>query len=433
MKRELNAKFIDSAKPEGGKDRTDYFDTLIAGLCLRVSANGKKVWSLHYTKPGTRKRAKFKIGRYPDLGLKAARERASGLRVALQDGVDPHAAKAAKIASNASALLVTDLLDRRFKAKAEGKQRNEADVKRRYDRYIRPVIGNLAVRDFDASIHHQMVLSPIIERGAIQMANVVHRDLVALFGYAVNKVPGIKYNLMGGTEAPAKYVPCDRALSAEEIKILWHNLAKTFPRDQGRVLILKLLLATGQRSNEVAGMAHSEIDLDKRLWTIPEDRVKNGYTHAVPLSDLAMKLIREARTISSSDKWLFPIHSSSAPRNADAPTDSGHVGSMIAKMRFVESGLAEGPCAGVDYWTPHDLRRTVVSHMLNIDNGLDIPDHHVSCVVNHRSSKDASITHKVYNTNNYNREKRAALDKWGKWLSDLVGEEVPEYGLRLVS
>ena len=56
--------------------------------------------------------------------------------------------------------------------------------------------------------------------------------------------------------------------------------------------ILKLLLLTGQRRGEVAGMTWGELDLDRAVWSMPAGRTKNGLPHDVPLSQQAVALLR---------------------------------------------------------------------------------------------------------------------------------------------
>jgi integrase len=48
--------------------------------------------------------------------------------------------------------------------------------------------------------------------------------------------------------------------------------------------LARLLLVTGQRRNEVAGMRRYEIAEANAVWTIPAARTKNGLAHEVPLS-----------------------------------------------------------------------------------------------------------------------------------------------------
>src|SRR5688572_18836181 len=75
----------------GATDRTDYFDTDVRGFGLRVTANGVKSWIYLYRINGRPRR--YTIGRYPDLSLADARDRAKAARNDVAKGMDPSAAK----------------------------------------------------------------------------------------------------------------------------------------------------------------------------------------------------------------------------------------------------------------------------------------------------------------------------------------------------
>jgi len=87
MKRHLTDRFCAGAKPRDGEIQTDYFDTQVSGLALRVTQNGHRSWTFHCTLGGKRKRLTF--GTYPTVSLSAARTRADEARAAIAEGRDP--------------------------------------------------------------------------------------------------------------------------------------------------------------------------------------------------------------------------------------------------------------------------------------------------------------------------------------------------------
>src|SRR5262249_6722644 len=87
MKRHLTDRFCAGAKPRDGEIQTDYFDTQVSGLALRVTQNGHRGWTFHGTLGGKRKRLTF--GTYPTVSLSAARTRADEARAAIAEGRDP--------------------------------------------------------------------------------------------------------------------------------------------------------------------------------------------------------------------------------------------------------------------------------------------------------------------------------------------------------
>jgi hypothetical protein len=109
---ELTDKFCQAAKATSGR-KIDYFDTLVKGLVLRVSATGMKSWYAVYGPPA--KRRWLKLGSYPEIPLgsdKGARQRARNTRAKVGDGGDPVAEKKAEAASQTVADLVENYIKR---------------------------------------------------------------------------------------------------------------------------------------------------------------------------------------------------------------------------------------------------------------------------------------------------------------------------------
>ena len=113
---------------------------------------------------------------------------------------------------------------------------------------------------------------------------------------------------------------------------------------------IKLSLATAQRIGEVSGIALSEFDLNDTapMWTIPSSRAKNREPHRVPLSLIALQIIREAREVAGDLPWLFP-----------SPTAEGPIDPHAATKALGRARSTLGP---VDFRV-HDLRRTAATRM----------------------------------------------------------------------
>ena len=139
----------------------------------------------------------------------------------------------------------------------------------------------------------------------------------------------------------------------------------------------------------------SGADLPKALWTIPAERSKNGEQHKVPLSDMALELIAEARSTAINGKLIN--------RSPDA----------IAQA--LNYALAHDKLPVSD-WTAHDLRRTVCTHLAK----MQFAPLHIGAVVNHRQVTKSGITLGVYVQCDYAKEKREALDAWADRLAGIV-------------
>jgi integrase len=191
---------------------------------------------------------------------------------------------------------------------------------------------------------------------------------------------------------PAEENERERSLTEEEIKALWPaftNLGYPFGH------ALKFLLVTGQRRGEVAGLKWSEIDGEG--WVLPGTRAKAKQGHRVPLSSLALEMLKET------------------PRIGDLVFMSGKGRGPLegwdAAKRRVDSFLTE-PIAP---WRIHDLRRTMATQMRSI--GIDRLV--VSKLLNHAES---GIT-KTYDRYAADPEKAAAMERWAQRLTEIITGE----------
>ena len=196
----------------------------------------------------------------------------------------------------------------------------------------------------------------------------------AMFSWAVGR-GDLDRNPMEKMPKPEDNSPRERTLSEAEIRILWAGISDAC-EIKSVARILKLCLVTAQRVGEVAGMARAELDLEAGTWKIPEARSKNKHAHEVPLSRLAIELIREALADAGNSDFVFP----------------GLRGIRIS-MSTVSGGVidARGKI-GLPHWTSHDLRRTAANSMQE----LGVLDSVIGHVLNHRSVTRATVTQKHY-------------------------------------
>jgi integrase len=199
-----------------------------------------------------------------------------------------------------------------------------------------------------------------------------------------------------------------RSLSEREIHAFWTGLDKA-KMAAGTKLALRLALVTGQRIGEVCGALKSEVNLDKAEWLIPARRVKNRRDHSVPLSPMAVELFRQASELSGESPFLFP----SRPRSNLVKREqhlASHGVAHAMQGALKELGLAGNPA------TPHDLRRTVASHLAAMGIGENV----VARVLNHASEIGKTITGAVYIRHSFAAEKRHALEAWAAELERIV-------------
>ena len=175
----------------------------------------------------------------------------------------------------------------------------------------------------------------------------------------------------------------DRVLTEAEIVTFW-KAAET----ERLAPLLKLLLLTGCRLNEVAGLRRSELTDDNSIWSLPGSRTKNKRPHIVPLAPLARQIIVGVAT--DGDRLFSAAPGNSAKRRLDR------------KME-------------IPPWVLHDLRRTAVTGMANLGIRPDV----IELAVNHASGSRSGVAG-TYNRSELLPERRAALERWASHVEGLV-------------
>jgi integrase len=418
----LTDRFVRTAKPRPGERQTEFFDEATKGFSLVASA-GARTFYLTYTRPGDRKRARMWLGTFPEISLADARQKARDARVTVSEGNDPHADRRAEETAQRVRDLVENYIARRAAA-----QRSCKEIARRLRKNVAGVIGDLKLSEL-----HRRDLTRCIDlvkdRGAPIEANRVFQDLRAMIRWARGR-GDLDHNLMEGMQPPSDAVTRDRVLTPDEIRTFWTKLAGAV-MEEGTRRILRLCLVTSARVGEVAGLVASELDLERQVWKIPAARSKNKLEHLLPLSDLAIEIIkhqiadtrkaaamREQRlagriarrvgnvpvaeaSTSAQPEWIFPGPGAIAPI-----TVYGVVGAIARNRAHF----------GIEPFTSHDLRRTAATRM----GKLGVLPFVVSCVLGHLSVIKHTVTDKHYNLNQYLREQRTAVALWEAHLRGII-------------
>jgi len=242
-----------------------------------------------------------------------------------------------------------------------------------------------------------------VERGAVTAARA-RAALSAMFNWAIREGYDIAANPVLGTNRPTEPKSRERVLTDSEVADIWRACGDD---DYGR--IIKLLLLTAQRRDEVGGMRWAEVDGD--TWTIPGNRTKNHREHAMPLCDSALELIAASQRRNDRD-FVFgegPRHKGDQHR--------GFSGWSKAKAALDERILeARGSAATSLDWRLHDLRRTAATVMAD---RLGVLPHIVEAILNHVSGHRAGVAG-VYNRARYAAEMRNALERWAEHVETLI-------------
>ncbi|AUH32070.1 tyrosine-type recombinase/integrase [Paracoccus tegillarcae] len=396
MAKALTTRAVDALKADPDK-RIEVPDPALSGLYLVIQKSGAKSWALRYRFGG--KPAKLTLGRWPIMGVAEARGAATDALEEIHHGRNPaEAKKAAKAEASADGDRdkLSNVIDLFMKRHASRNRRGD-DVLAMFRREVMDKWGD---RDIHSIAKRDVieVLDGIVDRGSPVTANRLRAHLNTLFNWAKGR-DIIEANPLDGIKPPAPEKPRNRVLTDDEIKLFW-NACDGLGYPFGP--IYRLLLLTGQRLREVAEMSWREIDGD--TWTLPDARSKNADEHVVPFSPEALAVLDSLPRIGG--RYVFTT------------TGNSPVSGFTRAKERVDKLMAEASDDPIPAFTIHDLRRTAATGMA----GLRFPPHVVEAVLNHRSGTRRGVAG-VYNRFDYADEKRAALDAWARYVTQLVEGE----------
>jgi integrase len=375
-----------------------YFDShktdRVKGLGLRVRAAGSRTWMFYYRFGG--KQARIKIGDAGAMDLGGARKKAREYRVVLDGGEDPRFKKIAK--QDAAKLTLQKVVDSYLEARA-------ADMKPRAliesTRHLRNDWKPLHAYPL-ASITRQIVADRLRElkkktakgRGGPVGANRARGTLSALFSWAIGE--GLcEVNPVTGTNKNEESTR-DHVLKDSELARIWLACP-----DSAYGRIVRLLMLTAQRRDEIGSLRWSEIehiaDPERAQIALPKERVKNGRAHDVPLSDVALQVLQAQHQIAGRD-LVF------------GEGEGGYSGWSRSKAALDAAGRVKG-------WTLHDLRRTAATRMADIG----VQPHIIEAVINHVSGHKSGVAG-IYDRATYSAEKREALNAWANHLQVAIAQ-----------
>jgi integrase len=386
----LTAKSAAALVLPNGKRDIFFWDEDLPGFGVRLRDDARR-WVIQY-RVGSQQRRES-LGDLRKITLDDARRIARQRFAQVELGVDPAAERAKGRAVTAEVTATLKTLAARY-----------LDSKRAV---LRPATYNAAERYFRihwAPLHNRPVAAITRAEVALRLQGIVkahgrvaaaraRANLLALLAWA-QREGIVENNVALATNNPALGLPSrERVLEDTEVRAIWKACGAD---DFGA--IVRLLLLTGQRRNEIADLRWSEVDFDAAMITLPPTRTKNKRLHVVPLSDAALAIIKELPHEAARD-LIF------------GAGDRGFTTWSHAK-RTLDTAIGNLP-----RWTLHDLRRTAATGMADID----IEPHVIEAALNHASGSKRGVAG-IYNRSSYERQKRAALDRWADHVLAVVEE-----------
>jgi integrase len=396
----LTSKTVQSLQLPTGKADHIEWDDEIPGLGIRLRAAGSRNWIFQY-QIGDKQR-RMSLGAATSESFKTVgdklgiRERADQLHARVKLGQDPAADKEANIkraSETFGAIAVKYLVVK----ERELRPRSFYETNRHISKSARPLdrmpLASITRRD----IAH--LLGTIRDNGGPIASNRLRSALSDFFGWAMSE--GIaENNPVIGTNK-SEEVPRDRVLKDHELRAIWKHAG-----DDHYGSILKLLLLTGQRREEIGGLRWAEIE--EGAIHLPGSRTKNKRPHVIPLSTQADAILKAQIRRADDDGSLRDLVFGLGEKGF-----SGWSGSNRALNERIAAELG----APLDHWVIHDLRRTFAT-LLN--DRLGVLPHVVEACINHVGGAKAGVAG-VYNRALYLRERVEALNLWADHLAAIVG------------
>jgi integrase len=389
-----------------GKSEIFKWDDDLPGFGIRLREGGSRTWIIQYRPGGGKKQRRPTIGSVKAMDAATARKAAKKALAQVELGGDPQAHKVeqrAKSADTFDSFVVQFLANKKKRLKPRSYQQVDMHLAKHWATFKGDSIHQIKRRAVASR------LGKIAKERGDYAANRARTTLSSFFAWAIEQ--GIvDDNPVTGTALQAPENKRERVLDDEELAEIWNCC-----RDDDYGRIVRLLLLSATRRDEVGGMTKAEVNLPARTWSIGQARTKNGRPHDVPLSDSAISIIEQALAHEGRESRDVVFGDGARARGA---ADRGFSGWSRAKLALdsridqARKAAGRGP---QEPWILHDLRRTAATRM----GDLGVLPHVIEATLNHVSGFRAGVAG-VYNRASYAAEKRRALDLWAAHIESLV-------------
>ena len=309
------------------------------GLQLRVKPNGSKIWLLDYHRPYTKTRTSISFGAYPSLSLAGARAERIKAKALLAQDIDPkeHRDELARLNETAYSNTLKKVAEKWLEVKKTKVTPEHAeDSWRSLELHIFTELGNVPIHRITA-VKTIDAIKPVAAKGNLETVKRLCQRLNEVMIFAINTGLITANPLTGIGKAfqiPAKqHQP---TIAPAQLPDLMKALSMASIRRTTRCLI-EWQLHTMVRPGEAAGTRWAEIDFEKKVWTIPAERMKKRKPHTIPLPPQAIALLELMKPISARSEYVF-----TSDRNPRTHTHPQTANMALKRMGFNKQLVAHG-------------------------------------------------------------------------------------------
>ena len=372
------------------------------GLYVEISPSGGRWWRFKYRINGKEKR--LSLGVYPDVSLKAARDRLDEVRRQLAAGVDPAEGRKGSAAtatdplsSNTFELIAREWFEKHSPAWAPG---HGDKIIRRLENNVFPWVGRKPIRDIKP-VDLLAVIQRIEQRGRNETAHRALQNCGRVFRYAVasgRAERDITRDLLG---ALAPVVERHHASIVEPKAV--GALLRAIDGYSGSLITrcaLRLAPLVFVRPGELRMAEWTEFNLDESEWRIPAARMKMRSHHYVPLATQAVEILREIRPLAGSGRYVFP-----GERDRNRAMSNNTVNAALRRLGYSNKEM-----------TGHGFR-SMASTLLN-EQGW-----HPDAIERQLAHSERKEIRAAYNYAKHLPERRKMMQAWADYLAGLRAAE----------
>lgn len=369
------------------------------GLNVRLSLTGGVTFFYRYRWED--KPAQLSLGDYPSISLSQARERRRQFRAWITEGYDPRRQVVLERQKKVDALNVIDAFEywENYYCKPQGIIKIREN-RRNFENHIKPVLGDMIVNQTTKS--HWLALFDGMGRRVVtgEMLGLMQRAFRFCSNRGVidhNPIESLRRSDVGMAAAMK-----ERKLSDDEIRIVWNALDDMPTRQQ---IVIRFLIMTGCRSNEVRTSKWEWFDYKDRTWTVPASEYKTGRTVRRALPDAVAAMLKEHQKTSVT-KHILTRSRYKGPED-DRPPAQPNIAFFSAQIIKL---------TGMKQWSLHDIRRTVATRL----SELGAPPHVIEKLLGHQM---AGVMAR-YNLHDYLDDQHHWLNVWIAHLEKVTGRKL---------